>query len=166
MLELLADKATFELSEGELLELKSLERGFPDWKNEISLEHAAASIGLLGLKIDEPMPKDLKSKILADADQFFGEKVSAAVAEHEPAADLEAASSGTGIDAQQEKQAFDFGRWLGWGLAAAACLALFANIWLTRTGLENESVGTEKTTGGKKRNGETKHSNCLRKRHY
>lgn len=129
MLELLADSATSDLSENEMLELKALEREFPDWKNDSSFEYAAASIGLLGVKAVEPMPRELRSKILADADQFFGDGE---------------ASTSTSVDESSaperqivkevvyEKQAFDLTRWLGWGLAAAACLALVANVWLTR----------------------------------
>jgi len=145
MLELLADKATFDLSENELLELKALEREFPDWKSETSLEHAAASIGLIGLKIDEPLPKNLKSKILAEADQFFGETVSTATVKTESIDEQKAAPSDTIFSpVSYEKPAFDFSRWLGWGLAAAACLTLAANIWLTRVPAGNEVAGNEK----------------------
>ena len=158
MLELLADKATFDLAENELLELKALEREFPDWKSDTSFEHAAASIGLLGLQIDEPMPANLKSKILVDADGFFGESVSNTATEKEtPREQMHTQSEASAASVSYEKLSFDFGRWLGWGLAAAACFALVANIWVTRdqTGggvvknnntaaVEKEKTATEK----------------------
>ena len=153
MLELLADDATSDLNESELLELKALEREFPEWKDDSSFEYAAASIGLLGLKSVEPMPKPLRSKVLADADSFFGEEVSSKITEKE----TQVSETPVFSDAVSEKPAFDITRWLGWGLAAAACLALVANVWLTRfpdgsniakndppSAVEKEKTATEK----------------------
>ncbi|NNE97938.1 MAG: anti-sigma factor [Pyrinomonadaceae bacterium] len=151
MLELLADRATLDIGESGLLELKSLEREFPDWKNDTSLEHAAASIGLIGVEIDEPMPKSLKSKILADASQFFGEEIASEPADDPaPVVVDETPAKGIFDSPVFEKPSFDFSRWLGWGLAAAACLALVTNIWLTRVDTQSQVAETKETPAAEK----------------
>lgn len=129
MLELLADQAIFGLSNEEKAELKSFGSEFPKLAKDYSLEEAAAAIAFSGIENIQAMPANLYSSILNDSEKFF-----------EPAPEL----SGT-IDhlvdtatlRVPERVVFDepkrpFWQSTGWALAGAACVALIANVWLTR----------------------------------
>lgn len=138
LLELLADQALFGLSEQESKELKKLQNAFPELKNDISFEQTAAAIDLGFAENFEPMPQNLQAKILADADNYFGTKSNT----EESLNDQESYVSGGALptasrDAAINTMSYDspkpsFMQWLGWGVAAFACIALVANIWLTR----------------------------------
>jgi anti-sigma-K factor RskA len=125
MLDLLFAKATTGLSAEESEQLRELEKAFPELKEDNSFELAAAAIGLINLKTDEPMPSHLRAKILDDADKFF-------VSNKEEAAD----SGSSDSEAVQKTFAFEPKRsiWntLGWLVAAAACIVLAINLWMTR----------------------------------
>ena len=122
MLDLLFAKATTGLSAEESEQLRELEKAFPELKDDNSFELAAAAIGLINLKTDEPMPSHLRAKILDDADRFF-------VSGKEEAAESE-------TEEFQKTFAFEPKRsiWqsLGWLVAAAACIALVIVLWLPR----------------------------------
>lgn len=124
MLELLSDKAIFGLSDSELAELAKIEKDFPELKDE-SLDLAAASIGILNLDTSEPMPAHLRTKIESDAAEYF--------AVHEN----EAASAPQKEEEFQKTFAFEPKKsilsWLGWAVAAVACVALAVNIYTTRS---------------------------------
>ena len=146
MLELLADQALFGLDEQETKELKDLQTEFPEFREDASFEQTAAAIGLVNLKTDEAMPPALQARILADADKFFGDKKK----EPETSSEAglisgEAMQNAPNSDADIRAVSYDspqpsFLQWLGWGVAALACIALVANIWLTRVAPDNEVV--------------------------
>ncbi|HEY8559066.1 MAG TPA: anti-sigma factor [Pyrinomonadaceae bacterium] len=132
MLELLSEKAIFGLSEEELAELARLEKDFPALDDD-SFELAAASIAMLNLETNEPMPAHLQSKIAADAEKYFA-------AQKSPAAVSEPPAETEGV---QKTFAFEPGKsiwnWLGWAVAAAACVLLAVNIYTTRDELARSS---------------------------
>ena len=96
MLDLLFAEATTGLSAEESEQLRELEEAFPELKEDNSFELAAAAIGLINLKTDEPMPSHLRAKILDDADKFF-------VSGKEESADSESSDS----EAVQKTFAFE-----------------------------------------------------------
>ncbi len=113
MLDLLYKKAVEGLTADEERQLAELQReaGLDD--ESLSFELTAASIAMAGVnKIDE-MPVNLQEKILADAERHFSIAASSPAVATEPAR--------TPLFA-----------WLGWGLAAAACLVLAVNLYYTR----------------------------------
>lgn len=124
MLELLADEAIFGLSDEELAELAELEKNFPDFETESqSLEFSAAAVSMVNLDTSEPLPAHLRTKILADADKYFA-------AREKPVSQVE--------ESEELQPTFTFEpqksiwNWLGWAVAAAACVALAFNIYTTR----------------------------------
>ena len=139
MLQLLADQTAFGLTEEEAVEVKMLLKEFPEWENDNSFELAAAAIGLANLKTDEPMPHNLRMKIAADADKFFGStaKETEEVRSFTPRTENFSGILATQNTVQSEPKA-PFWQWLGWAFAAAACVALAVNIWTTR--LQNKEI--------------------------
>lgn len=115
MLELLSGNAFSDLSEAEMAELAELENLFPEFKSDDSFEIAASAVSLTNLNMSEPMPEHLRAKILADADRFF-------------AARETNVSTPEAGEEYQKTFAFEPRRsmwqWLGWAVAAAACVVL------------------------------------------
>ena len=117
MLDLLSKKASGGLDREEqkqLDELIAVSKGYDE-----SFEMAAAAIAMIDLKTNEPLPAHLQAKILADADRILG-------APKEPARQIVYA---------EPKPSFwnwNWPTWLGWAAAAAACIALAVNVWMTR----------------------------------
>ena len=135
MLELLSDKATFGLSEEELTELARLEKEFPEL-NDDSFELAAASIAMLNLDTNEPMPAHLRTKIAQDAENYFASrKAEAPAAETSP----EKEEFQKTFTLEPKKSIFS---WLGWAVAALACLVLVVNIYRTNRQMEDLSTTT------------------------
>ncbi len=134
LFELLADQTIFGLNEAELMELKQLKIQFPDWENDLSFELAATAISISNLNISRPLPSNLRSKILADADQFFGTTYQTQeVKNFAPRKDVSSAAverAGNIVEVEPKRP---FWQWLGWAVAAAACVALAFNLWLTQT---------------------------------
>ena len=126
MLELLSDKAIFGLSDEELAELAELEKEFPAL-NDDSFELAAASIGMLNLDTSEPIPAHLRSKIASDAEKYFAAQKAEKTAAEPPAETEEIQKTFT---FEPKKSIW---RWLGWAVAAAACVVLAVNIYTTRS---------------------------------
>lgn len=130
LLDLLTLRETEGLSKEEERELEELFKQFPDWADDDSIALTTAAINLSAIDTNEEMPVHLRSKILADAENFFGktEEQKGKVLEFEPRKKKERATevnAGEGF----------FGKlfntnWLGWAAAAAACIALALNIWL------------------------------------
>jgi anti-sigma-K factor RskA len=113
--ELLADRATQGLTAEELAELKFLQEQQGKQEDD-SFDIAAAALSLTIIRLDEPMPTHLRSRLVADADKFF------------------AASQTTEKQTAQVIQfplRKNFIQWAGWAVAAAACVILaivfFAN---------------------------------------
>ncbi len=124
LFDLLTKQATYGLDVAEQKELDDLSNAHDLFAGE-SFELAAAAIGLSGMDIDEPMPAHLYSKILADANSFYG---------IEAATDAEVISE---TDDLQPTFGFEPKRsswmgWFGWVVASVACIALAVNILSTR----------------------------------
>ncbi len=148
LLELLADQTIFGLSEEEIMELGRLKNQFPDWEDDVSLELTAAMIGLSDLDTDDMLPANLRAKIFTDADVFFSpNKESQEILNSAPKANKTVGSlateSGGNIIEVKTKQ--PFWQWLGWGIAAVACVALAINLWLTRTQKQPEIAANSET---------------------
>ena len=71
--DLLADRALHGLSDDEQRELEILKAQYPEL-DEQEFERAAAAIQLTEAMKPEPLPKHLRSKIIADAEDFFGQE--------------------------------------------------------------------------------------------
>lgn len=132
LLELLADQTTFGLvGEEERMEFEQLKKQFPAWEKDLSLELTAAAIGLSNLEIGEDIPANLRAKIFANADEFFNQANESKQIVNS-AAQIDAAND----EAIQKTFEFEpqrpFWQWLGWAVAAAACVALAINLWTTR----------------------------------
>ncbi len=131
MLELLSDKAVFGLTETELAELAELEKNFPEFSDESleltqSLELSAATIGMMNLDTSEPMPAHLRTKIVSDAEKHFALRKTE-VAVSEPQAEKEDFQKTFAFEPKKSVWS-----WLGWAVAAAACMVLAINIYTTR----------------------------------
>lgn len=139
LLELLADQTIFGLNADEAMELERLKRRFPEWEKDLSLELTAAAINLSNLEIEEDLPASLRTKIFANADEFFSR------AEETPAEKTNFVSPAVAaaVDAEPARPAF--WQWLGWAVAAAACVALAINLWTTR-GTQPEIVNNPPIT--------------------
>ncbi len=129
MLELLADQAIFGLTKEEQIEFDALKLEFPHLAQDFSLEEAAAAIAFSGIEVEQAMPAGLQTSILKDAEKYF-----------KPKAELSGTIDNlvdTATLRVPERIVFDapkrpFWQWTGWALAGAACIALIANVWLTR----------------------------------
>ncbi|HLA96248.1 MAG TPA: anti-sigma factor, partial [Pyrinomonadaceae bacterium] len=92
-----------------------------------SFELTAAAIALADTHIDEPLPAHLEARIIADADKHFAAlKQEAEI--HESIHDQTTRT----FQYAEPKPRGSFLNWLGWAAAAAACIALATNIYLTR----------------------------------
>src|SRR5688572_12358101 len=111
MLNLLCQKAIYGLSEQEEKQLADLQREAGVDDESLSYELTAAAIGVAGVDAKEEMPASLRNKIMADAEKHFERSA------EKPPVDR---SNFTAKEAQPSSW-FD---WLGWAVAAAACLAL------------------------------------------
>jgi anti-sigma-K factor RskA len=131
LLNLLADQALFGLSEAESAELEQLKKEFPEFKDDYSFEMAASAINLANLEIGEPLPAHLQARVLENAEEFFTARQKEQKAlNFEP---TQPAADETSRAIIETQPATPWWNWLGWGVAAAACLALAVNLWLTRT---------------------------------
>jgi len=144
LLELLADQTIFGLSENEFVELERLKKEFPDWEKDVSLELAAAAIGLSHLDVKDDLPVNLREKIFANADDFFGrtnqsqESVNYAAQAQQETNSL--TPEGVTTVTQFEPNRPSIWQWLGWAVAATACVALALNIWSTGSRPQNDTV--------------------------
>ncbi|MBC7899335.1 MAG: anti-sigma factor [Saprospiraceae bacterium] len=121
MLDLLCKKAVYGLTKEEAGLLEQFEAGDFDAG---SFEETAAAIGLIDLKA-EPMPDHLQAKVMADADEYFSRD--SVFSKNE----ADTSSQRTG-QVSHTKVRGSFMDWLGWGVAAAACIALAVNLYSTR----------------------------------
>ena len=118
MLDLLCKKAVYGLDQNEEKQLAELEREFGGESQSESFELTVATLSMAGLDTSEQMPANLRSRIVADAERYFDEKSTAQLSPAPVAA-----------DSTDRGSMFN---WLGWAVAAAACLALALNIYYTR----------------------------------
>ncbi len=153
LLELLADNALFGLNETESKELKNLQKEFPEFKEDSSFEKAALAINLSNLDTNQEMPHNLQAKILRDADIFFESEQQSPVSnkEREKKQKNNFAPTFGGTDSvfnssNDSSNGSRLMQWLGWGVAALACIALVANIWLARTDSNNNIANKDTKT--------------------
>jgi anti-sigma-K factor RskA len=117
LFDLLEKRAVEGLTESEERELEKLSAD-----GDLSLELTAAAISLAGLGKVEPMPSDMRSRIESRADEWFEERQGQTVrANNRIRTERPGLTDGGGI-----------WKWLGWGVAVAACMALGVNVYLTR----------------------------------
>lgn len=138
MLDLLTDRVLFGLTPEQEKELKILEEKYPGLKSDESFDLTAGAINLTTVRNVEPLPPRLREKILADADRFFAGKNSSNVVDFQPKLrEVPAPAAGETGERSAHTASFtpksSVSRWLGWAVAAAACLALAFNLWTTRT---------------------------------
>ncbi len=127
LIDLLTSKASFGIDPAEKAELDKMlsEMGLED---DGSFDMAAAAIGLVDIDVSEPLPQHLHARILASGDEFISSLGQSAVKSEQ--------ASAAASDDLQKTFTFEPRRrswsWLGWAVAAAACIALAFNIWSTR----------------------------------
>lgn len=141
MLNLLADRAVFGLTPEENSELEKLLEQYPSYAADSSFELAAAAISLSNLEIESELPPNLEAGILRQAENHFS-----TIGEESKRVDFAAApSAASGFENSGDKAQAPWWSWLGWGLAAAACVALIVNIWQNRVA-PGEVAKTPETT--------------------
>lgn len=144
LLDLLCKKATVGLDTNESEQLKELEKAFPEWANQDdSFEIAAAAINLSAIDTSEEMPAHLRSKILANANEFFeSEEEMQETIRFAPQTRTNSGSISTaeGLNLAPKTP---FWQWLGWGVAAFACVALAVNLYLTRFQNQTDIAGNK-----------------------
>lgn len=148
LLELLADETFFDLNEEESLELKELKNEFPEWEDDTSMELTAAMISLSDLEINESLPAHLRAKILTDSQELFNNKEkSQKVLAFPPKTGQDVSKTAGEIVATDTKPEIRSSawQWLGWAVAAAACVALAINLWVTQNRKPTEIVKTPET---------------------
>lgn len=129
LFELLADQTVFGLNEEESVELQRLKAEFPEWERDISFELAAAFVNLAGLDLDENLPADLRAKVSKNALEFFNKQTGSAQITSDSAVKFT-----PNIKRKFETETKgSFWQWLGWGLAATACLVLAVDLWTTHS---------------------------------
>lgn len=119
MLDLLCKKAVYGLDANEEKQLVELEQKRGGESQAQSFELTTATLAMAHLDTNEEMPANLRSRILAEAERYFDANARL----DEPARSaVVTPTSGSG----------SIFNWLGWAVAAAACLALALNLYTTR----------------------------------
>lgn len=118
LVDLLIKRATYGLSDAEQAELDALENG----RHDDTFDLTVSAISLIGQKDDDAMPSHLRANIRASAERHFDEIEEASIIGRAP--EILPAETAPGRSGHWN--------WLGWTIAAAACLALVANVYLTR----------------------------------
>jgi anti-sigma-K factor RskA len=113
MLDLLCKKAVFGLNEQEEKQLAELQQE-AGADATTSFELTAATLAMADLDTSEEMPSHLRSRIVADAEKYFEDN----------------STVSTIVPVRPERGSLF--NWLGWAVAAAACLALAFNLYYTR----------------------------------
>lgn len=140
LIELLTDSTLFGLDEREAAELNQLKQQFPEWENDVSFELAAAAINLNNLDTNQELPANVRARVLAAADDFFGDTKDARNVVSFPVKAGEVAASGNRIFEESNAPKQPFWQWFGWGVAALACVALAVNLWTTSSRPATEIV--------------------------
>lgn len=144
MLELLADQILFGLSEEETAELETLKNRFTEFKEDDSFEITAAAINLMNLKIDDSLPAHLQTKLEAQAQEFFAVPQETRQFSSVEKNRVDVSSEEFAGNIYEIKPKPSIWQWLGWAVAAAACVALAINLWTTRSQQLPEIAGTQK----------------------
>ena len=137
MLDLLTMREIHGLSEEDQKELERLLQNFPEWQDDETLALTAAAITLTVVNTDEPMPANLRSKILADSERYFAneennEETSGKVLDFKSKSGR-TVSAETGVVGgfADRLRRLSFWNLAGWVAAAAACVVLGFNLWTT-----------------------------------
>lgn len=140
LLELLADQTVFGLDENELMEVERLKKQYPDWNDDVTLELAAAAIGLSQLEVKDELPVSLRTKIFATADDYFETfEPASKVLNFTPHTGAAAESGNNVVETTAKSSPW---QWLGWAFAAVACIALAVTLLTTRANQPPEIVKT------------------------
>src|SRR6266700_1273108 len=114
LIDLLVKQATEGLTDAELLQLEKLESG----RHDDSFDLTVSAVSLIDERADEPMPARLSSNIRASAEKYFDEKE----------VTIQPASVIPVVKTETPRPSFL--NWLGWAVAAAACVAVVAYIYM------------------------------------
>jgi anti-sigma-K factor RskA len=114
LLDLLMKKAVHGLTETEDKQLSELEA---DREHDASFDLTASAVALVDVE-PQPIPANLRSRVLADAERYFDDAT----------ASPQASIADEGVYAPSEK--ISIWGWLGWAVAGAAIALLIANVWL------------------------------------
>jgi anti-sigma-K factor RskA len=120
LIDLLIKKASYGLTDIEQAELDKLENAGHD----NSFDLTVSAISLINERAEDTMPSHLRANIRASAERYFDEKEAASTEQGEP----EIKPVGAALQIKPSSS-----NWLGWAVAAAACLALVANVYYTST---------------------------------
>ena len=142
LIELLTDSTLFGLDEREAAELNQLKRQFPEWENDFSIELAAAAINLNNLNANQELPANVRARVLAAADDFFGEAETAQNVVSFPVNSKENVAAPEIRTFEESTAKQPFWQWFGWGVAALACIALAVNLWTTSSRPPTEIVNS------------------------
>lgn len=123
LFDLLIKKAVYGLTPEEEKQLREMDPRQAD-NPDISFELTASAISLTDVRADEELPLYLRAKVLTDADRFFGARDlhETVPAERSPAEPI----------VSESLPRASIWNWLGWAVAAAACIVLAINIYSTR----------------------------------
>lgn len=119
MLDLLCKKAVYGLDANEEKQLAELEQQAGGASQSESFELTAAMLAMADLDTTQPLPANLQSRILAEAERYFDANARTDEPVVSPVV-RETSASGSIFN------------WLGWAVAAAACLALALNLYTSR----------------------------------
>lgn len=135
LLDLLTDRVLFGLTAEQESELQELEEKYPDIKGDESFDLTAGAINLTKVETIEPMPENLRVKVLADANEFFEKHQKPAnVINFQPKLrEVAPAAVGNTANVADVSTKSSAWQWLGWAFAAAACVALAINLWISRS---------------------------------
>lgn len=138
LLDLLTDRVLFGLTAEQKSELESLEEKYPEIRGDESFDLTAGAINLTKVETIEPMPEHLQAKILANADDFFGkhEKVANVINFQPKLREVAPAAVGNTTQNSEILRKNSAWQWLGWAFAAAACVALAINLWISRSQIQ------------------------------
>jgi anti-sigma-K factor RskA len=119
MMDLLCDQTLFGLTDEELRELEGFGTGELSTGEAQTLELTAAQISTMGVEKDAQLPEHLFNKIVADSKRHV-------------AAEQNVFTAPRGTVLTEPVTGGGMWNWLGWAVAAAACIALAVNIFMTR----------------------------------
>lgn len=127
LMHLLADRATQPLSPEEQNELKELSEKYSSGEN-LQLDLAAAAVDLASLNVDDPLPANLRDKVLADAYRYLdAAPQTPEIPEEKKLSPVE----GSADKVIQFPSSMNKWQWAGW-YVAAACLVLAVTGWWDR----------------------------------
>jgi hypothetical protein len=136
IMNLLADRAIQGLSQEELSELNELLQKYPEWDNPY-LDLTAAAVNLADIEIDEPLPDELRQRIMANAFQYVNSTQAETEQERNSQEQYPNRLQGTGEENAAKGTVINFPQksarmqMMGW-YVAAACLILAVLGWWPR----------------------------------